>query len=118
MSIPNSGSAVANGFVGGDVLRSCPGCAPAVYAAAVLLGIGSNDQDDVDAIALRENGVAGYQRSFAPYDWTSGATDMLFFSVRRGSAIIGSGVALGAGSVVVAVRPGGGGADLALTARW
>ena len=35
-----------------------------------------------------------------------------------GSAIIGSGVALGAGSVVVAVRPGGGGADLALTARW
>lgn len=35
-----------------------------------------------------------------------------------GSAIIGSGVALGAGSVVVAVRPGSGGADLALTARW
>jgi len=87
--IPNSGSAVANGFVGGDVLRSCPGCAPAVYATALQLGLGSNDQDDLDALALRENGVAGYQRSFGPYDWTSGQTDMLFFSVRRGSAIIG-----------------------------
>ncbi len=88
--IPNSGSALAQGFVGGDVLRSCPGCAPSVYAAAFQLGLSPNDADDLDALALRENGIAGYQRSFLPYDWTNGQTDMLFFSVRRGSAIIGT----------------------------
>lgn len=88
--IPNSGSALAHGFVGGDVLRSCPGCAPGVYASAFQLGLSPNDADDLDALALRENGVAGYQRSFMPYDWTNGQTDMLFFSVRRGSALIGT----------------------------
>lgn len=87
----NSGSAAANGFVGGDVLRSCPGCAPSVYAPAALLGLdlAGADTDDLDGLALRENGIAGYQRSFTPYDWTTGQTDMLFFSVRRGSAIVG-----------------------------
>ncbi len=87
--MPNSGSALAHGFVGGDVLRSCPGCAPALYASAIQLGLSPNDADDLDALALRENGFAGYQRSSMPYDWLNGQTDMLFFSVRRGSAIIG-----------------------------
>ena len=89
--VPNSGSAVANGFVGGDVLVSCPNCSPAVYASALQLGLdfGGPDTDDLDALALRENGIPGYQRSTTPYDWVSGATDMLFFSVRRGSALIG-----------------------------
>jgi hypothetical protein len=88
---PNSGSAAANAFVGGDVLRSCPGCSPAVYAPAWMLGLdlGGSDTDDLDALALRENGIAGYQRSVTAYDWVSGGTDMLFFSVRRGSAVVG-----------------------------
>src|SRR5205085_2649044 len=88
---PNSGSAVAHGFVGGDVLVSCPSCGPSVYASAVSLGLDAAgpDTDDLDALALRENGIAGYQRSTTPYDWTTGATDMLFFSVRRGSRLIG-----------------------------
>ncbi|MCY2958807.1 MAG: hypothetical protein NTY35_01480 [Planctomycetota bacterium] len=90
--VPNSGSAVANGFVGGDVLVSCPSCAPAVYASALQLGLdfGGPDTDDLDALALRENGIPGYQRSTTPYDWVTGASDMLFFSVRRGSALIGT----------------------------
>lgn len=90
--IPNSGSAVANGFVGGDVLVSCPGCAPSVYAAAAQLGLDASgpDTDDLDALVLRENGIPGYQRSAFPNDWINGNRDMLFFSVRRGSAIIGT----------------------------
>jgi hypothetical protein len=39
---------------------------------------------------LRENGIPGYQRSTMPYDWATGSSDMLFFSVRRGSALIGT----------------------------
>lgn len=92
----HSGSAVANGFVGGDVLRSAVGGpllgSPAVYAPAALLGldlVAGPDTDDLDALILRENGTPGYQPSQFPYDWVSGATDMLVFSVRRGSALIG-----------------------------
>ncbi|MBL8861059.1 MAG: hypothetical protein JNK02_03525 [Planctomycetes bacterium] len=113
-SVPNSGSAVANGFRGGDVLVSCPGCAPSVYAAAALLGLDANgvDTDDLDALVLRENGIPGYQRSSVPYDWVSGATDMLFFSVRRGSAIVGTpdaffGAPIQPGDVLVPTGPAG-----------
>jgi hypothetical protein len=94
--------------VGGDVLVSCPGCAPAVYAPAFLLGLdaGGPDTDDLDALVLRENGIPGYQRSTTPYDWLTGASDMLFFSVRRGSALIGTpdaffGVPIEQGDVLV-----------------
>ncbi len=89
--VPNSGSALAHGFAAADVLMTCPGCPPAVYAPAVMLGLDlfGPGTDDVDAIALHENGVPGYQRSTAPYDWVTGGRDMLFFSVRRGSAIVG-----------------------------
>jgi hypothetical protein len=90
--IANSGSAAANGFRGGMVLKTTTAGVVSVYAAPNQLGldlIGGVDSDDLDALALWENGINGYQRSSAPYDWTSGATDMLLFSVRRGSAIIG-----------------------------
>ena len=92
--IPNSASAVLNGpFVGGDVLVTVPGGPPAVYAPALALGldlVAGPDTDDLDALALFENGFPGYQPSVAPYDWLGGATDMLFFSVRRGSALVGA----------------------------
>lgn len=91
--VPNSGSAVANGFVGGDVLHvAAPGGPPMVYAPAPVLGlgvVGGPDASDLDALVIHENGIAGYQPSIVPNDWVGGATDMLLFSVRRGSAIIG-----------------------------
>lgn len=89
--VSNSGSALANGFVGGDVLRNTI-TGPAVYAPANLLGldlVGGPDTDDLDALILLENAAPGYQPSSMPYDWVSGASDMLLFSVRRGSAVIG-----------------------------
>ena len=87
----NTSSASAQGFVGGDVLVTCPSCSPALYASAAQLGLDffGADSDDLDALVLRENGIPGYQRSQSPYDWVTGASDMLFFSVRRGSAVIG-----------------------------
>jgi hypothetical protein len=92
--VPNTGSAAAHGFVGGDVLTNVPGGggAPVVYAPAMMLGldlVGGPNSDDLDALILRENNTAGYQRSFQPFDWMSPNTDMLIFSVRRGSAVIG-----------------------------
>ncbi len=109
---PNSGSAVASGFVGGDVLVSCPNCTPSVYASAIQLGLDmfGADSDDLDALVLRENGIPGYQRSMTPYDWASGASDMLFFSVRRGSALLGTpdaffGAPIAPGDILVPTGP-------------
>jgi hypothetical protein len=92
--IPGSNSAAANGFAPGDVLLTLPLGTPTVYASAFQLGLDLPPllpgSDDLDALALWENGIAGYQRSSVPYDWTTGTTDMLLFSVRRGSALIGT----------------------------
>ncbi len=89
----NSASALAHGFVGGDVLVSLGGGAPPiVYAPAPVLGLDREmgpDTDDLDALILWENGDGQYQPSQQPFDWHSGATDMLLFSVRRGSFVIG-----------------------------
>jgi hypothetical protein len=88
-----TGSAAANGlFTGGDVLMIGPGLIqPIVYASAPLLGLNllAVGQDDLDALALFENGDFIYQPSQIPYDWQNGATDMLLFSVRAGSAVVG-----------------------------
>lgn len=87
----NSASAPFNGFSAGDVLTPGPAGFPIVYAPAPALGLDliAGGQDDLDALILRENATPGYQPSSAPYDWVGGATDMLIFSVRRGSAVIG-----------------------------
>ena len=94
LGIPNGTSAGLNGpYVGGDVLRCpFPGVAPLVYAPAALLGLDiilGPDHDDLDAVAVWENGIPGFQPSATPYDWTTGQTDMVLFSVRRGSSVIG-----------------------------
>jgi hypothetical protein len=89
---PNSGTAMANGFVGGDVLvTTTPGGPPAVYAPAGLLGLSPliPDVDDLDALVLWDDGDAVYQPTTGPYSWLAG-TDMLLFSVRRDSAVIGT----------------------------
>ena len=88
----NSGTAAANGFVGGDVLKSVfAGGAPTLYASANQLGLDQlgPDHDDLDALVLWENGDGIYQPTSGPYSWAGGNTDMLLFSVRRGSAVIG-----------------------------
>jgi hypothetical protein len=90
--IPNTGSAAAHGFSSAAVLNTpVPGGVPALYAAPGLLGLDffGPGSDDLDALALAENGVAGYMPSMFPYDWAGGGTDMLLFSVRRGSAVVG-----------------------------
>lgn len=116
--IPNYGTAAANGFVGGDVLVGVPAGVPggpiALYAAAAVLGldVGGADSDDLDALKLAENAIAGYQPSVVPFDWLTGATDMLLYSVRRGSAVIGRldsifGIAIEEGDVLTTPCPAG-----------
>lgn len=75
-----SGTAAANGVSGSDVLviTSCNAIVPAVYATAAQLRL-DPVLDDLDALALLDNGDAIYQP----------AMDQIFYSVRRGSAIIG-----------------------------
>ncbi len=90
--IPHSGSAQLNGFSPSAVLRKLllTG-SPTVYASPAQLGL-SAFNDDLDALALWDNGDGVFQPSQAPYDWVgplTGGTDMLLFSVRRGSAVIG-----------------------------
>lgn len=89
--VANSGSALANGFVGGDVLRTnVAGTAVVRYASASQLGLDQFgvDTDDLDALILADNGDGVFQRSLVPYDWINGTRDMLVFSVRRGSAVV------------------------------
>jgi hypothetical protein len=98
----NSGTAPGNGFVGGDVLVSSAGGVPAVYASAAALGldlIAGPDSDDLDALILLDDGDGVY---------TPGV-DQILFSVRRGSAVIGTpdslwGALIEAGDILV---PGG-----------
>jgi hypothetical protein len=68
-----------------------PGGPPFLWAPAALLGLDQfgPDTDDLDALVIHQNFAAPYNPSVVPNDWNGGATDMLLFSVRRGSAIIG-----------------------------
>ena len=111
---PNTGTALANGFVGGDVLVNTIGPPSALYAAASTLGLDifGPDTDDLDALKLAENGIDGYQESIIPFDWLTGTTDMLLYSVRRNSAIIGSldsifGIPIEEGDILTTPCPAG-----------
>ncbi|MCE9596202.1 MAG: hypothetical protein K8S98_18585 [Planctomycetes bacterium] len=81
----------------GDVLRTPSlGASILVYASANQLGldlVGAAGSDDLDALVVHENGNGTFQPSQTPFDWNSTsdtpATDMVLFSVRRGSAVIG-----------------------------
>ena len=80
--VPNTGSAMANGFLPGMVLQTlAAGGPPMVWAVPPMLGLdlAGPGTDDLDALAVRENGVPGYQPG----------QDLVLFSVRRGSAVIG-----------------------------
>ena len=84
---------VGGAYTGADILVAGANNQVQGYADPITLGLSPMGLDDIDAIVVAENGVAGFQPSFQPYDWLPGGTtaprDMLFFSVRRGSAIIG-----------------------------
>ncbi|MEZ6019122.1 MAG: hypothetical protein R3F17_03190 [Planctomycetota bacterium] len=87
---PNLGTVLPYGVTAADVLVTNFGFAPAVFAPEWMLGLGlTGVEDDLDALCLRENGDGIFQPSITPYDWLGGTTDMLLFSVRRGSAVIG-----------------------------
>lgn len=113
---PNSGSAAAAGFLPAAVLVTlAPGGPPIVYAPPGVLGLDffGAGTDDLDALAICENGAAGFQVSPGPYTWLAAApTDELFFSVRRGSAVIGLpdsifGMPIEAGDILVPPVAGG-----------
>jgi hypothetical protein len=102
-----TGTALANGFVGGDVLAVLPGGGrPTLYAGAATLGldvIGGPDSDDLDALALLDDGDG----VFTP------GLDLLLFSVRRGSAIVGTpdyfGIPIEEGDILIDAYTGTGG---------
>lgn len=77
----NSGTAAANGFSGADVLFSVAGGAPGVFIPGSVLGLDLNgpDTDDLDALVLHD----------VNQDGVFTAIDTVYFSVRRGSAVIG-----------------------------
>src|SRR4030095_16837553 len=90
----NTGSAMANGgFPPAAVMVTMvPGGPFAVFAPPPMLGLDlfGFGTDDIDAIALSENGSGVFEPSMMPFDWLPAAgPDMLLFSVRPGSAVIG-----------------------------
>jgi hypothetical protein len=89
----NTGSAMANGFPPGAVMVTmAPGGPFGLFAPPGALGLDffGPGTDDLDALALSENGSGLFEPSMMPYDWLPAAgPDMLLFSVRRGSAVVG-----------------------------
>jgi hypothetical protein len=115
-TLGGEGSAIANGFLPGMVLVTLgAGGPPIVYAPPAALGldlVAGPGSDDLDALALHENGIPGFQPSLMPYDWMGGASDMLLFSVRRGSAVIGMpdsifGIPIEPGDILTTPKAGG-----------
>ena len=94
---PNTGTAVGNGFVGGDVLVQPVRSTPLTLYADAFVNLGLDawadgdpfteelDTDDLDALTLIDDGAVDLLGNlfFDP------AVDTLLFSVRRGSAVIG-----------------------------
>jgi hypothetical protein len=84
------GSAAANGgFSAADILISPAGGPPAVWAPAGLLGLdmAGFSTDDLDALVLLENGTGVPE--IGPCPTWGGPTDMILFSVRATSAVVG-----------------------------
>lgn len=82
-------SAAANGFAGGDILRSAP-AGPLVYALATQLGldIGGANTDDLDALAIWDDGDGIYEPYQELFNWGPNR-DMVLFSVRSSSLVVG-----------------------------
>jgi len=114
---PNEGTGLGNGATGADVLVSvAPSGPPAIWAPAPLLGLNiAGGEDDLDALALWENGNGSFDPSSTPGDWMiAGGPDMLLFSVRRGSPVIGMpdsifGIPITEGDILTTPLPTGSG---------
>jgi hypothetical protein len=114
---PRPGTGPANGFLPGAVLLKFPPGPglPVVFAPPAMLGLDffGPGTDDLDALALFSNGVAGFQPSPGPYIWAPmAAPDMLLFSVTATSAVVGMpasncGVPISPGDVLIPPIPGG-----------
>jgi hypothetical protein len=78
----NSGTAIGNGFSSADVLASTAGGAPvvAIPAAALGLDLAGFNTDDLDALIFDDADASG----------GLSAVDTIYFSVRRGSLVIGA----------------------------
>lgn len=96
----------------GDILHvTHPPTGPVtVWASFAALGLGPND--DLDALIVRDNGNGVFDPSVVPFDWMSGATDLVVFSVRRSSPLVGTrdaffGVPIEEGDVLTVTGGGG-----------
>ena len=121
LGIPNSGSAAAAGVPPAAVLvKQVAGGGFTVYASPNQLGLDffGAGTDDLDALILTENGDGVFQPSQTPCDWIApihglaGPTDMLLFSVRRGSAVVGMpdsifGLPIEPGDILTTPKAGG-----------
>ncbi len=87
-TLPNTGTAIGNGFFGGDVVVTLAGALPVLYAPASALGldIEGTDTDDLDALALWDDGVLSPTTGMPIF---SPDRDKILFSVRRGSKVVG-----------------------------
>jgi hypothetical protein len=118
---PNSCSAQFQGVPPGSVLRKDLAGGLTMFAPATLLGLdlGGVGTDDLDALVLWENGNGVYDPAQAPYDWVDGSCDMLLFSVRRGSLVVGQpdsifGIPIMPGDLLIAPFTGPGAAPAPL----
>ena len=87
------------------------GGVPAVWASHLALGL--TPADDLDALILRDNGNGTFDPSFVPFDWVGGGRDMLLFSIRRTSPLVGTpdaffGAPIEEGDVLTVTGGGGG----------
>ncbi|MCA8980851.1 MAG: hypothetical protein H6831_05530 [Planctomycetes bacterium] len=113
--VVGSGSALAHGFSSSDILVTpAPGALPGLFAIAGALGLDlfGFGTDDLDALIMFENGTGVFEPPLGPYHWVFGGSDMVLFSVRRGSAVIGSpdsmfGLPIEEGDILMPPIPGG-----------
>ena len=113
---PNFGTAPANGVSGSDILVAPLGAGAFVpYAPAAMLGLdmAGPDTDDIDGLIVADVGPTPgvYDPVGGPYSWLGGGTDMVLFSLRRGSALIGvpdslAGVPISEGDILMPIGPG------------
>ena len=80
---------MAHGALAADVLCSNLSGSFSVYASATTLGL-DPVYDDIDALAIWDNGDGVYSPSSTPFTWGPGLGDMLLYSVRRTSSVVGT----------------------------
>lgn len=125
--LPGLGSAATNGYSGADVLWISPftaGAQLSLHTTANELGldlVGGPDSDDIDALIHISDPNAPYDPPLFSYSWIdlgggdalgANTTDVTFFSVRRGSAVIGEpdsifGLPIEPGDVLIPPFPNG-----------